>query len=177
MPTFTDEEMPAIELAESDAIPPVSDVEYPCSICGAESGPYGGRGRKPTKCPVHKKSAATSTRVPRVTGSNDVLAKQATEALCQIDGMLSLGARVVGFSDTADAIDDADEVFRLRVYTALLNSPDTARKIVRMGSKAGDSALLIAIGLHITSILPVFMKESRAKREERAIRKLEESAE
>lgn len=179
MPTFTDEiHVPdTVASLESDAIPVVSDVEYPCKICGKEAGPYGGRGRKPTKCDEHKKAQSTGTRAPRVTGSNDMLARQATEALCSIDGFMSLGARMIGFTDTAEVIEEADEVFRLRVHTALLNNPDTARKILRYGSKAGDTALFIAIALHVATIAPVFMMEAKTRKalkaEERA--RLEES--
>ena len=172
MPTF--EEVKPTEIP-SDVIPEVSDVEYPCSVCGKEAGPYGGRGRKPTKCTEHKKSTASNgPRAPRVTGTNDALARQATEALCSINGMMALGARIIQFTDTADAIEAEDETFRMRVYMALLNNPNTARRIVAMGSKAGDSALLVAIGLHIMSIAPVFMKESKVKKAEREARKAEE---
>lgn len=169
--TFT-EESPEVP---TDVIPEVSDVEYPCDVCGKEAGPYGGRGRKPTKCPEHKKSKATSgSKAPRVTGTNDALARQATEALCSINGMMALGARIVQLTDTADAIEAEDETFRMRVYMALLNNPNTARRIVAMGSKAGDSALLVAIGLHVMSIAPVFMKETKAKKAERDARRAEE---
>jgi hypothetical protein len=151
-----------------DVIPEVSDVEYPCVVCGREAGPYGGRGRKPTRCPEHKKTPGGSARTtPRVTGTNATLAAQATEALCSIDGILQLGTTVMGFTETASVIADADEVFRMRVHAALINSPDTCRKILRYGSKAGDSALVIAILLHVATIAPVFVQEAKAKKAER----------
>lgn len=168
-PVFVDETQ-----TPADIMPDVSDVEYPCSVCGREAGPYGGRGRKPTKCPDHKKSAVTGARAPRISGTNDALARQATEALCSINGMMALGARIVQLTDTADAIEGEEEVFRLRVYTALLNNPNTARKIVSMGGKAGDSALFVALGLHFASIIPVLLKETKTKKAERDARKAEE---
>lgn len=165
-----------------DVAPDLSDVEYPCQhevspgvICGKEAGPYSGRGRKPKRCPEHKKVAPTPRGTsPRITGTNAVLAAQATEALCSIDGVLQLGAAMFGLVETASVIADADEVFRIRVNNALLNSPDTCRKILRYGSKAGDSALLIAIGLHIATIAPVFVGEAKAKK---AARDAEKAAE
>lgn len=163
-PTFTDE----TSTFPDDVIPDVSDVEYPCTVCGKEAGPYRGRGRKPTKCPDHKKTAGTSgIKAPRVTGTNATLAVQAAEAICSIDGMMALGARLMGFANTAEVIEEADDTFKIRLVAALTNSPDTARKILRYGSKAGDSALFIAIGLHIATIAPVFMAEAKSKKEER----------
>src|SRR6185436_2918974 len=161
--TITFEDAPD-DIRDIDSIPEVSDIEYPCTVCGKEAGPYGGRGRKPTKCPDHKKAASAGARAPKVTGTNATLAAQATEALCSIDGLSALGARIIGFTETADIIEEADEAFRARVHMALLNSPDTARKILRYGSKAGDSALFIAIGLHIATIVPVFLNEAKQKK-------------
>lgn len=161
---FADEPTTAIP----DAIPPLSDApEYPCVVCGQEAGPYGGRGRKPTRCSAHKKVSSGGARAPRITGNNAALATQATEALCSLDGMMALGARLVGFSKTAEVIEDNDEVFRIRVNAALLNSPDMARKILRYGSKGGDAALFIAIGLHIATIAPVFLSEAKEKKAEK----------
>jgi hypothetical protein len=169
---FADE--PSVKVP--DAVPDFDDVsiEYPCTECGAESGPYGGRGRKPTRCPVHKKAATSGQRVPRVTGNAANLAAQATEALCSIDGIMSLGARIVGFTRTAETIENADEVFRIRVNAALINSPDMCRRILRYGSKGGDAALFIAIGLHIATIAPVFVSETREKKAEKDALKADE---
>jgi hypothetical protein len=169
--TFSDESATSVP----DITPDLSDQpEYACQVCGKELT-YGGRGRKPKYCDEHKKSSSsTGTRTPRVTGNNAALAAQATEALCSIDGMMALGARLVGFAETATVIEEADDTFRLRVHTALLNSPDTARRILRYGSKAGDSALFIAIGLHIATIAPVFMTEAKEKKAERLAKQAEE---
>jgi len=171
--TFTDEtSIPDDPRDLTDAVPEVTGVEYPCEVCGKEAGPYGGRGRKPKRCSEHKKQASRATSTTKVRGTNADLAAQATEALCSIDGMAALGARIIGFTNTAETIEEADEVFRLRVHAALLNSPDTARKILRYGSKAGDSALFIAIGLHIATILPVFMTEAKVKKAEREAKQI-----
>lgn len=174
MPTFVDETV--VPDSPADIIPEVSDVEYPCEVCGKEAGPYGGRGRKPKRCEDHKKNRSVPTAsAPRVGGANLKLAEQATEVLCSIDGLLILGATIVGFSDTAKTIADADEVFRTRVLSALVNSPDTARKIIRYGSKAGDSALFFAIGLHIATIAPVFLSEAKEKKAIRDAKRAEEA--
>jgi hypothetical protein len=173
--TFSDETTAPNDARDiTDTVPELSDVEYPCEICGKEAGPYGGRGRKPKRCSEHKRQQSRTPSTPRVSGTNAQLAAQATEALCAIDGMAILGARVIGFTSTADTIEEADEVFRMRVHAALLNSPDTARKILRYGSKAGDSALFIAIGLHIATILPVFMTEAKEKKAERDAKRIAE---
>lgn len=164
--TFTDE-----PVKPGDVTPDFNDeaVEYPCEVCGKEAGPYGGRGRKPKRCPEHKKNAGSSSgqRVPRLSTKTTELAAQATEVLASIDGMMALGARIVGFTKTAETIEDADETFRIRLNAALLNSPDTCRKILRYGSKGGDAALFIAIGLHLATIVPVFLGEAKEKKIER----------
>lgn len=172
MTIFVDESPSSVP---DDLIPETTDVEYPCVECGEEAGPYGGRGRKPTRCPKHKKTPSNNAaRATRITGTNATLAAQATEALCSIDGMMALGARIVGFTNTASVIEEADETFRLRVHAALLNSPDMCRRILKVGSKAGDSALIIAIALHIATIAPVFLNEAKEKKEEKALKRLEE---
>lgn len=169
---FSDE--PTIDVP-TDAIPDLVDgPEYPCEVCGKEAGPYGGRGRKPKRCIEHKRTSSSGTRAPRLTGTNATLAAQATEALCSIDGMLALGARIVGFTDTAAVIEENDETFRMRVHAALLNSPDMCRRILKVGSKAGDSALIIAIALHAATIAPVFLNEAKEKKAERDAKKIEE---
>lgn len=167
--TFTDEPLTA-----TDVVPEFDDspIEYPCVVCGKEAGPYGGRGRKPTRCAEHKKNTGNSggPRAPRITGKDAELAAKATEALCSIDGIMALGARIVGLSQTAEVIENQDEIFRIRVNAALINSPDTCRKILRYGSKGGDAALFIAIGLHIATIAPVFLAEVKEKKAEKAAR-------
>jgi hypothetical protein len=168
--TFADE--PTLDVTP-DFVDDSNKVEYPCQECGKEAGPYRGRGRKPTRCDEHKKSSSNSTtRTPRVTGKSADLAIRATEALCSIDGVMALGATVVGFYKTAETIQEADEVFRIRVHAALLNSPDTCQKILRYGSKGGDLGLIIAIGLHIATIAPVFAAEAKEKKAEKEAQRL-----
>lgn len=177
---FADEETTVRESEPTpDVIPAVTDVANPCRECGREIDVvYGGRGRRPVRCSTCKppKSSGGNTRT-RVTGNNAQLAAQATEALCSIDGMMALGARIVGFTQTAEVIEEADATFRERVHMALLNSPDTARKILRYGSKAGDSALFIAIALHIATIAPAFMNEAKEKKAEKLAREAEQESE
>jgi hypothetical protein len=167
------------EIVIPDMVPPVSDVDNPCASCGREIDVvYGGRGRRPTKCSTCKGSKKNTTPSSlKGNSGNEKLAAQATEALCSIDGMLELGAKIVGLTDTADAIAEADEVFRIRVNMALVNSPDTCRRILRYGSKAGDSALFIAIALHIATIVPVLKNEVSRKRAEKAALEAEQELE
>jgi hypothetical protein len=166
--TFADEPTTA---GITDAVPEFSDIEYPCEVCGKEAGPYGGRGRKPKRCTEHKRNQSSAgTRTPRLSAKSTDLAAQATEALCSIDGIMALGARIVGFTKTAEVIEDADETFRIRVNAALLNSPDTCRKILRYGSKGGDAALLIAISLHLATIVPAFLGEAKERKLEKDAR-------
>lgn len=158
----------------ADVSPPASDVEYPCEVCGQESGPYGGRGRKPTKCAEHKKPVAKSSRGPRVTGSNAILATQATEALCQMNGIMALGAMVVGFTGTASAINDFQDAFRQTTYNALLTDPDMCRFILKGGTKSGKLALGISYGMMAMAVGPVAVMEYKDKRAAKQAEALQE---
>src|ERR1700754_2371653 len=105
-----------VELPEDTVPADLTDVEYPCEVCGKEAGPYAGRGRKPTRCPEHKKgkSNGSSATSRRVTGNAASLAAQATEVLLQLNSILALGAMAIGLNDTAATIAHGNDVFAER---------------------------------------------------------------
>lgn len=150
-----------------DAIPPVFDVEYPCTVCGREAGPYGGRGRKPTKCPDHKRSSGSSGSSPKTRGSNAVLAAQAADNLAQLNNMLSFGSMAVGFNATASAIANSNEGFRQAAYEALLTDPALCRSILRAGKTGGKFALMMAYAMFGMNVVPVAMMELNERKAQR----------
>lgn len=163
--SFTDAE-PRTEEFPTDSTPPQSDVEYPCEVCNAESGPYGGRGRKPKRCPLHKK-AKSSTPSPRVTGSAANLASQATATLVQLNGLLAVGAMAVGMFDTASAIAEHNPSFEEKAYQALLTDPELCKMIVRGGVKSARVSLFIA---YTGFFVPVGMRGYNEAMEQKAAR-------
>lgn len=149
---------------DGDVVPPAIDIEYPCVICGEEAGPYGGRGRKPRKCPKHK-SAQSGTNV-RVKGANAALAAQAAEALCQLNNILTMPFMLLRYVATASAVARANDGFREMAYNALLTDPKLSASIVRGGTSGGKVALVIAYGVLGSAVGPVFMMEHKAKQPE-----------
>lgn len=166
---FTDAVIP-------DTVPDLSDIEYPCSVCGEESGPYGGRGRKPTKCSKHKK-ATSGNSSPRVTGNAQNLAAQATGVLVQLNGMIALGISALGLFQTGGAIASANEQFEAQAYQALLTDPELCKLILKSGGKSAKLSLLIAyggMGMTVGPTAVMELKERKAIRE--AKREAEENA-
>jgi len=159
-----------------DSTPPVSDVEYPCEVCGNEAGPYVGRGRKPKYCADHRRSPSRAVAKPlRVTGTNDTLARQATEALCQINGFLAIGAMFAGLHATAGAISNAEETFREQTHAALLTDPDLCRSILKAGVKSGKLALIVSYVMFGAAVLPTAVLEVKTKKAEREALKAQEA--
>jgi hypothetical protein len=161
---FTDTDIP------DDVVPPTTDVEYPCEICGKESGPYGGRGRKPKRCPEHKKG----TSVRKLTGNAGNLAVQASETLSQLNGIIAIGLMAVGFNRTASTIAAGNDVFTERAHAALLTDPDLCKLILKGGVKSAKISLGIAYGGLLMPVIPVAMDELRERREEALARKNEQ---
>lgn len=162
--TFVD----ADERPEMDSVPPAGDVEYPCEVCGREAGPYGGRGRKPKRCPEHKRQQTKATRGPGARGNNVTLAEQATEALWQINGIVAFLAMISGFPMTGAAIQEREQVFREMCYNALLTDPNMCRFILKGGIQSSKMSLAVCYGMFAAGIAPAFMaevKERRAKKE------------
>ena len=151
-------------LPEADSIPEVSDVEYPCEVCGKESGPYGGRGRKPTKCTEHRKVKNGSVR--RVTGNASNLAVQATEVLSQLNGMVAIGLMALGLNNTASAIAAGNDTFAERAHAALLTDTDLCRLILKGGVKSAKISLAIAYAGLGVGVVPVAVTELQERRAE-----------
>jgi len=147
-----------------DTIPPTSDVEYPCEVCGKESGPYGGRGRKPKRCPEHKRSKATVRSTVKVTGATASLAAQAAGVLEQLNGILAMGLMVTGMQDTAHALAAANEGFKDQAYLALTTDAELCKLILKGGVKSAKLSLGLAyVGLG-AAVFPVAVNEAREKK-------------
>lgn len=149
---------------ELDSVPDLDDIEYPCSVCGRESGPYSGRGRRPTKCPEHKQQRATGTgRGPRRT-NNDTLAAQASAVLVQLNQGLAITAMAMGFNGTASAIAHNNDAFETNAFEALKTDPELCKFICKGGVKSGKVALAMAYASLGTQVVPVAAQEFKAKR-------------
>lgn len=159
---------------ESDSVPPLEDVEYPCQVCGREAGPYAGRGQKPKYCDEHKKNKRSSTSAGRKT-TNDALAAQAATVLEQLNGVIAVGLMVLGLNMTASTMAANNEAFKENAFEALKTDPDLCKLICKGGVKSGKLALGIAYASYGTQVVPVAIAEVKAKREERRVRMEEES--
>lgn len=164
-----------VELTEDfpqDSSPPLSDVEFPCKVCGKESGPYGGRGPKPKFCPEHKK--VTKGTRPRVTGQPAQLAAQATAVLVQLNGLMAAGSMAMGLFKTAHAIAESNDTFEQQAHAALITDPELCRLILKSGMKSAKLSLGLAyVGMGMT-VVPTAIMEMRDKKAERDARKEEE---
>lgn len=163
VPVYSDEKATVFPQDES---PIDSDALY-CEVCGVEI-PYAGRGRKPRKCEQHRRPSGSATRSSagrKTLGKNEALAAQATEALCQVNGLITLGVMATGLPATASAIQTADEGFREQAYAALLTDPALCQTILRAGTASGKVSLLIAYGMLAAAVTPVAMLEIKEKRE------------
>lgn len=149
-----------------DTVPATSDVEYPCDVCGKESGPYGGRGRKPKRCPEHKTTSRGAGRKSsvKVTGASASLAAQAAGVLEQLNGILAMGLMVTGMTDTAHALATANEGFKDQAYLALTTDAELCRLILKGGVKSAKLSLGLAyVGLG-AAVLPIAVVEVREKK-------------
>lgn len=148
--------------------PPLDTVEYPCVECGREAGPYSGRGRKPTRCPEHKKTPSGAK--PKTTGKNAALAGQAADTLAQYNDLVAFVATMAKYENTGEALSNANETFREKAYAALLTDPDLAASIVRSGGISGKAALIISYAMLAGAVAPVAMMEARVHKAERIAR-------
>lgn len=154
--TFEDADLP------SDTVPVTADVEYPCSVCGRESGPYSGRGRKPTKCPEHRGSKPGGVRV---TGKASNLAAQAAKTLVQLNSAIALGAAALSMFGTSKAIFGYQATFEEQAYAALLTDPEFCAQILRAGTKSAKASLTlcyVGMGIAVAPIAVTEIKEKRA---------------
>jgi hypothetical protein len=164
---FQDAELP------DDTVPPTSDVQYPCVVCGKEAGPYGGHGRKPTKCPEHKKARGTARATVKVSGAPAALAAQAAGVLEQLNGILAMGLMVTGMQDTAHALAAANDSFKEQAYLALTTDAELCKLILKGGVKSAKLSLGLAyVGLG-AAVLPVAVVEAREKKAAREAARVE----
>jgi hypothetical protein len=158
------------KVPDTDEVPELLDVEYPCEVCGQEAGPYGGRGRKPRRCPIHKKGNAATTRAPRVTGRDANMAAQATGVLVQLNALLAMGVAALGLFGTAGAIASANETFEQQAHAALLTDPELCKLILKSGAKSSKVALGLAYGGMAMSVAPTAVNELRERKAAREAR-------
>lgn len=153
---------------DPDTVPPSADVEYPCEVCGRESGPYGGRGRKPKRCPDHKRSSGRGTpRGPGAPKSAVTLADQATEALWQINGIAAFLAMMAGYPQTAGEIQAREQSFREMAHAALLTDPGLCRFILKGGIQSGKASLILCYAMFGMGVAPALVMEVKQKRAEK----------
>lgn len=158
--TFEDVVMPP------DSVPDLSDVEYPCRVCGKEAGPYGGRGPKPKLCSEHKKTSTGGTS-KKVSGAPANQAGQAAKVLSQLNRMLGIGAMAMGLFETASAIADANPTFEEAAYEALLTDSELCKMILKGGVKSAKVSLGLAYVGMGTVVVPTAVNEIRVKKAER----------
>lgn len=154
---------------QPDSVPPLADVEYPCEVCGAEAGPYGGRGRKPTKCTMHKKGSSKSSAV-KVTGSAATLAAQAAKSLSNMNSMMAVLAAGIGLFGTGGAILEANTSFEEQAFNALLTDSELCKTILKTSGKSAGLGLIVAYGGMAVAVAPVAVMEIKDKKAARAAR-------
>jgi hypothetical protein len=161
---FDDADLP------SDTTPVTADVECPCTVCGRESGPYSGRGRKPVKCAEHRATRSPSNGV-RVTGNASNLAAQAAKTLVQLNHAIALGAAALSMFATSKTIFSYQETFEQQAYTALLTDPEFCKQLLRAGSKSSKASLFLCyagMGVAVAPIAVAEIKEKRAAKQAEA---------
>lgn len=158
---FTDAVPLDIPQGDKDEAPTLDEV-LSCEVCGTALT-YSGRGRKPKRCPEHRKSSGK----PAVTraATNDKLAAQATEALVQINRLTGFGARVLGLPSTGEMIAFAEDTFREQAHAALLTDPALCKQILSAGQVSAKFSLALAYAMLGAQVAPVAMLEIKAKRE------------
>ena len=145
-----------------DTVPPLADVEYPCEVCGKESGPYGGRGRKPTRCEEHKKARAKNT--VKVTGNAATLAAQAAKSLSNMNMMLGIMVSAIGLFETGGAIVAANEQFEAQAFAALSTDTELCKTILKSGAVGAKLSLVMAYGGMAMSVGPTAVMELKARK-------------
>lgn len=157
-----------------DSVPETADVEFACRVCGAEAGPYGGRGPKPKYCPIHKKGSKPAVRAANVTGTAKNLAAQATAVLVQLNSFLAVGAMATGLTGTASAIFEANPNFEEQAYQALLTDPEFCKFLLKGGGKSAKVSLAVAYFGMGAMVVPTAITELKEKKAVRDAKREEE---
>lgn len=163
------------DTTEFDTVPPVTEVEYPCGVCGREAGPYGGHGRKPTRCSDHKKRQSSGPSV-RATGKTAELAVQAAKTLASINGVMAMSLGAFGLFETMGAIFERNEDFEKAAYAALVTDPNLCRQIVRVGETSAKLSLGMAYLSMGMGVAPIAAQEYKRKKEARLVAMEQEQA-
>lgn len=162
-PTFTESPIPA------DTPPPTDGGfvgEYPDSTPEAPYG-YKSDGSPRVRRPYAprgsggKSASSRGARMP----ARESEAKAAAALLAQVNGLATMGIMAVGFTETASAVNNANEGFEQMAYEALLTDPALCKTILKAGTTSGKVALIIAYGMLTASVAPVAMTEYRIKRD------------
>ena len=165
---FTDVPVPD-SLPRDEGIGP--GAELTCEDCGTPLE-YSGRGRKPKKCPEHRKNGSKSgtSTVRKTNAANTKLAEQAADALALINSMIGAAVAMpfVGLEATAEAINVSNPTFRDMAAEALIADPKLARQILTAGGVSGKMALLMAYGMFGMAVAPVAYMELKARQEVKA---------
>jgi hypothetical protein len=168
--TFSTAEPPTEEF---DSIPVTMETDFPCEVCGKESGPYSGRGPKPKRCDDHKKKRSAGPSV-RVTGKSAEMAAQAAEVLTSINAALAVGLGGFGFIRSMTAIFERNEDFKKTAYSALVTDPNLCRQILAVGEKSAKMTLGLAYVSLGMGIAPTLAEEYRDKKAARLVEMGEE---
>ena len=134
-------------LPETDAISYVVDdaSPYRCIECG-EPLTYGGRGRKPKFCELHKRGSTSST--PKTSPS----LKAAEESIAQLYTVLGMGLMMVRPTAAIHVVSNADKLAHSWIIAAETN-PKLRKRVIAMAEKAGIGIVLIAHASVIGAIL------------------------
>lgn len=168
--------LPAAQVPDTDDDLPdmmfTNDIAT-CSVAGC-SNPRAEKtsrtGRAPTKCEEHKgKNSRTVSRELNSMPASDKLARNAAELLVSLNGMMTAGALVFGFTKTASALadEDATDKFRSQVYEALRTDPALCKAILKGGVMGGKMALIFAYTMYLTPVAVTAYGEVSDKREAR----------
>lgn len=149
-------------------IPAATPSENLCEVAGCNAElVYGGKGRRPKRCPEHKRSSAPAA-TPRATSKsvrNDSQARAAAAALSQVNGLLGMGLMLAPMPyklpATASALASAAEGFEEAAYNALLTDPKLCSLILKAGTTSGKVSLLIAYAMLAAAVIPVGIVEFR----------------
>lgn len=163
---FKDETPPDFAAPGPADVAPATDDVLSCAVCGVALE-YSGRGRKPQRCPEHRRASGSTKSAPKNT-TNERLAVQATEALVQINRLTGFGLRVLGMPETGATIAYAEDVFREQALAALMTDPGLCKQILAAGQVSAKASLALAYGMLGMQVAPVAMLEIKAKREAKA---------
>lgn len=174
---FDDAPVPTIALPEGGDVAPDTTHELTCKVCGTELR-YGGRGRKPVYCDVHKPSRGGGAKTASVVGSkkNEQLAAQATEALVQYNSLIAMGLMLAQMPATASAIAEREESFRIQTLNALRGDPALCQRILKTGETSAKLMLIVAYGSLAGSVAPYAAAELKEKKEAREAARYEDGA-